>query len=479
MPKSKMKRNLLIAVVMIAVVGAGGYFAYIKGILPKEITAVIKKTSTGTRIIGNEGQKLKIPRSDLEIIIGKAEMYEVMNDIGDGSRSDIIGVRVEGEVTNTGQAPTIFGMNNKYIFDNEFRAFPMKYAEPNKSWKYAGYEFNDLSLNPLGPMRFMFEYEVPRTADLSALSWGVLFKSEIIFLIKTNLNYPRYLDEKKKIEEPRNQVNNEKTKQVEVEKPAVSKLNSKSAQVPKGFEVLASSEPDTGGYAQEIRHKATGIKMVYVAPGEFMMGSPSSENRRSYNETQHKVVLTNGYYIGKYEVTQEQWEKVMYSNPSRFKGSNQPVETVNSDDCVSFCKKLGAGFRLPSEAEWEYAARGGNKSKGFIYSGSNNLDEVGWYLDNLDRPIPEVGKKKANELGLYDMSGNVREWCSDGYETYTKESVQDPQVAISGRIPIQIIRGGEWGGSAVGCRSANRDNTTPTSGGSTLGVRVVFVPPVQ
>ena len=468
MPKSKMKRNLLIAVVMIAVVGAGGYFAYIKGILPKEITAVIKKTSTGavtrenegqklkvpgadaeiktgtdTRIIGNEGQKLKIPGFDLEIIINNAEMYSASED-------SLIGVRVRGEVTNTGKLPIPFGMNNKYIFDKEFRALPMKYATPNKSYGSAGCVFEDLSLNSLESVKFMFEYEVPIKADLSIVYWGVLKESEIIYLIKTNLNYAEYIKDKKEL--------------------------LKSSQVPKGFEVLAPSVPSTNGWASEIRHKATGIEMVYVAPGEFMMGSPASEKGRKDYETQHKVKLTKGYYIGKYEVTQRQWEKVTGKTPSALNGGELPVERVKWDDCQSFCKNLGSGFRFPTEAEWEFAARGGSKTKGFVYSGSNNLEEVRW---NDQSKTHTVGQKKANELGLYDMSGNVWEWCSDWYGEYPSSSVTDPtgptaDSAARGDVsgPARVARGGGYDND--NCRLARRSLALPDSRGTLLGFRLAL-----
>ena len=269
-------------------------------------------------------------------------------------------------------------------------------------------------------------------------------------------------------------------------KTEISSLKS-DLRIPDGFEVVAGPSSDTNGLPLGIRHKNTGIEMVYVAPGEFMMGSTIKEQEEAVKQgehidrvkgkVQHRVKLTKPYYIGRYEVTQGQWEKVMGSNPSSCKnfGKDAPLETVSWNDCQTFCRKIGAGFRLPTEAEWEFAARGGNKSKGFIYSGSNNLDEVGWYGNNLgdDAPHP-VGQKKANELGLYDMSGNILEWCSDWYGDYTSGSVTDPTGASSGSA--RVIRSG--GGNAWYCRSAFRIGGTPEDRIDFVGLRLAIDAPI-
>ena len=181
--------------------------------------------------------------------------------------------------------------------------------------------------------------------------------------------------------------------------------------------------------------------------------------------------------MGKYEVTQAQWKAVMGSNPSRFKGDNLPVENVSWDDVQAFIRKLnqltGKRYRLPTEAEWEYAARGGNKSRGYKYAGGNNIDEVAWYDGNSGERTHPVGKKRPNELGLYDMSGNVWEWCSDWYdEDYYGNSPQNnPQGPASGSS--RVFRGGSWLNYAILCRSASRYYSTPDSRYGLIGFRLV------
>ena len=182
--------------------------------------------------------------------------------------------------------------------------------------------------------------------------------------------------------------------------------------------------------------------------------------------------------MGKYEVTQAQWEAVMGSNPSKYKGSNLPVENVSYEDAVAFCRKLssltGRTYRLPTEAEWEYAARGGNQSQGYKYSGSNDLSSVAWYSGF--RGTHAVGIKRANELGLYDMSGNVWEWCSDWYgkNYYSYSPQSNPQGPGSGKY--RVIRGGSWYGSASYCRVSFRYDRTPSRRNFDLGFRVVLEP---
>ena len=195
------------------------------------------------------------------------------------------------------------------------------------------------------------------------------------------------------------------------------------------------------------------IDMVRVEAGTFTMGAtPEMKNPDNDEKPTHRVTLTNDYYIGKYEVTQALWQTVMGNNPSEFKGDNLPVETVSWYDCQEFISKLnritGKMFRLPTEAEWEYAARGGNKSRGYQYSGSNNLSDVAWYGNNSGDETHAVGTKQPNELGIYDMSGNVDEWCQDWKGAYSSSSQVNPTGANSGSS--RVIRGGSWDASAWG-----------------------------
>lgn len=214
--------------------------------------------------------------------------------------------------------------------------------------------------------------------------------------------------------------------------------------------------------------------MVLVQGGSFKMGATREQGKGSDNEKPtHKVTLSD-YYISKYEVTQELWIAVMGKNPSLFKGNlKQPVERVSWNDCQTFITKLneltGRRFRLPTEAEWEYAARGGNKSQGYKYSGSNSLDNVAWFYDNSGRTTHPVGQKSPNELGLYDMSGNVWEWCQDWLGSYSKESQTNPQVHSGTH---RVYRGGGWDIFAGSCRVSNRSGLRPDNQNDYLGLRL-------
>ena len=219
------------------------------------------------------------------------------------------------------------------------------------------------------------------------------------------------------------------------------------------------------------------IDMVRVEAGTFTMGATAEmKNPDDDEKPTHQVTLTNDYYIGKYEVTQALWKAVMGKNPSLFKGDNLPVEQVSWDDCQEFISKLnritGKMFRLPTEAEWEYAARGGNKSRGYQYSGSNNTLDVAWFRDNSGSNTHAVGTKQPNELGIYDMSGNVREWCQDWKGEYSSSSQVNPTGANSGSD--RVFRGGSWSGEARYCRSSYRLYYTPDYSNYSLGLRLVL-----
>ena len=230
--------------------------------------------------------------------------------------------------------------------------------------------------------------------------------------------------------------------------------------------------------------------MIFVQGGTFQMGSNSGDS----DEKPVHTVTVNDFYIGKYEVTQKEWKEVMGSNPSNWKGDNLPVEQVSWYDAVEFCNKKSRkegltpcysgsgksitcnfnanGYRLPTEAEWEYAARGGNKSKGYKYSGSNSIGDVAWYSSSSGNKTHQVGTKRQNELGIYDMTGNVWEWCWDWKGSYSSNSQTNPKGASSGSG--RVVRGGSWRNGTDYCRVAYRDCNYPVSSFSSrsMGFRV-------
>lgn len=213
------------------------------------------------------------------------------------------------------------------------------------------------------------------------------------------------------------------------------------------------------------------IEMVRVEAGSFMMGA-GTDNRY---DTVHHVTLTKDFYLGKYEVTQALWQVVMGSNPSKFKGDNLPVEQVSWDDCQEFIQRLntltGYTFRLPIEAEWEYAARGGKKSHGYKYGGSNDINDVAWYRGNSDSKTHVVGMKQANELGLYDMTGNVAEWCEDWWYMYGSSPQENP-LGIGDMSDARIGRGGCWRYFSYYCRVFDRLNDQHDSRSAYIGLRL-------
>jgi len=289
------------------------------------------------------------------------------------------------------------------------------------------------------------------------------------------------------------------------------------SRIPAGFRLAPGAGPElytNTGWAAAIIHEKSGIKLLYISAGTFTMGSPTTETDRDDDEIQHQVTIPQGFYLGETEVTQEQWEKVTGKNPSHFKnaGRTAPVEDVSWDDCQAFCQAAGSGLRLPLEAEWEYACRAGTTTA--LYSGDIKiigvrnapaLDPIAWYGGNSGVTYeggrdsswwPEkqqdhqragthpVGQKKPNPWGLYDMIGNVWEWCQDKFETYPVGPVTLAQPAgPAGREKddgaARVLRGGGWGSGARGCRSANRGGGGPGDGYG-IGVRVACsVPPVQ
>lgn len=218
--------------------------------------------------------------------------------------------------------------------------------------------------------------------------------------------------------------------------------------------------------------------MVYVEGGTFTMGATSEQGSDAYgNEKPTHQVTLSSFSISRYEVTQEEWYAVMRANSSNFKGDKRPVENVSWDDCQTFLRILnaitGKQFRLPTEAEWEFAARGGNKSRGYKYAGSNDINSVAWCAENSNGQTHPVGQKSPNELGLYDMAGNVWEWCSDWYGDYSSSSQMNPQGPLSGYF--RVHRGGSCFHFSRRCRISYRNNyRIPEGNGNLLGFRLAL-----
>ena len=227
------------------------------------------------------------------------------------------------------------------------------------------------------------------------------------------------------------------------------------------------------------------FEMILVEGGMFEMGS-SHDTAYKREKPVHKVKLTD-FWIGKYPVSQSLWKAIMgtENNPSFFQGDLRPVEMISWDDCQEFLKKLNTlthkTYRLPTEAEWEYAAKGGKYSQGFLYSGSNKQNEVGWFDENSDEETKEVGLKQSNELGIFGMSGNIWEWCQEWYSTkYYEEcfnhgEVKNPKGPDEGEL--RVVRGGSWCHGIDRCRTTSRTGYQQEDLDSFLGFRLVYYPP--
>lgn len=225
------------------------------------------------------------------------------------------------------------------------------------------------------------------------------------------------------------------------------------------------------------------IEVVYVEPGTFVMGCHSDKEANCiYNEKPAHEVTLDGFYIMATEVTQELWQKVMGTNPSAYKnGGNYPVEKISWNDCQAFVKKLneltGKHYDIPTEAQWEYAARGGHLAADngdYIYAGDDEIDSVAWYNDGTEHFTMPVGSKKPNALGLYDMSGNVMEWCKDRMGNYTADAQTNPQGPADGTNCV--LRGGSWKDEKEKCRVSYRYSSNPTYKMNTFGLRLVLIP---
>ncbi len=216
------------------------------------------------------------------------------------------------------------------------------------------------------------------------------------------------------------------------------------------------------------------MKFAPIPAGTFIMGSPENEQGRVGGETQHKVTISRPFYMGVTEITQAQWRSIMLYNPSYLRGDELPVEQVSWDDAVAFCRRLsartGKPIRLPTEAEWEYACRAGTKTAFYTGEGTAALDEAGWYEDNAEYRTHPVGLKKPNAWGLYDMHGNVFEWCSDWYGEYPPGEARDPTGPPTGLS--RILRGGSWYRYPEYCRAAYRYRRSQTTRRYNLGCRM-------
>ena len=245
---------------------------------------------------------------------------------------------------------------------------------------------------------------------------------------------------------------------------------------------------------QDFTETAWGVnmKMIWVEGGDFLMGCTSEQSDCDSDEQNVRRVTVDGFYIGMLEVTQSQWEKVVGTSiyqqwtkadisgsPSRGVGPDYPMYCVSWDEAMEFCRllsnKTGRTYTLPTEAQWEYAARGGNKNEGAKYAGSNMIDAVAWYSENSGSSTHIVGSKRANALGIYDMSGNVWDWCKDWYaNSYVSYDTNNPVGPSSGSS--RVVRGGSWDYTASFCRVANRNYISPGNRDYNLGFRVVCLP---
>ena len=226
------------------------------------------------------------------------------------------------------------------------------------------------------------------------------------------------------------------------------------------------------------------FEMVDVEGGTFYIGAQKTDvNGQNYDSNAYVIespvhqVTVGSFSIGKFEVTQEQWEAAIGSNPSAIVGAQNPVESVTWEDVQSFIEVLnqasGLNYRLPTEAEWEFAAKGGNKSNDYLYSGYSIIGACAWYYSNSNSTTHEIGTKNANELGIFDMTGNVREWCGDWFENYTSSPTDNPQGPFLGKMKIN--RGGSWTTPYVNCRNSYRHTDYPNESAQDLGFRIVLV----
>jgi formylglycine-generating enzyme required for sulfatase activity len=235
-----------------------------------------------------------------------------------------------------------------------------------------------------------------------------------------------------------------------------------------------SDKKDSPPKAGDTISNSLGMKLAYIPAGEFNMGSLEDEDGHNDDELQHHVIITKAFYIGTTEVTQSQWTKVVGFNRSKFKGDDLPVENMSWTDAVKFCEKLsemeGKTYRLPTEAEWEYACRAGTT---WAFGGTGNIDDMAWYNANSNKTTHPVAMKQPNAWGLYDMHGNIAEWCSDRYfAEYPDSTVTDPTGPDEGNF--RVVRGGSWDYRPSGCRAAARISRRASYQLANTGLRIVM-----
>ena len=312
-----------------------------------------------------------------------------------------------------------------------------------------------------------------RSLEIAKLDLIKVYEKNIKDCIKMKLDveadkFSKDLEDLKKIKNKgQSKVEAKKEKATLLESP-FSAEEAKNAQkeLAKSMGKLIEVKIDLGGGVK--------LDMVLIPAGKFKMGSPASETNRQQNETQHEVTLTKPYYLGKYEVTQEQWQAVMGNNPSiKTKGAKLPVTDVSWNECQDFIKKLNAktngGYRLPTESEWEYACRAG-ASTAYSFGDKITPQDANYRDSNVIGKPVAVGSYKANAFGLYDMHGNVWEWCEDWYGIYPAGSVTDPKGPATGTS--RVLRGGSFGYDGSIARSSDRLNNLPSSRYVNLGFRL-------
>lgn len=239
------------------------------------------------------------------------------------------------------------------------------------------------------------------------------------------------------------------------------------------------TQADNAGDTEIFTSPLTGIQFVLIPAGEFEMGSPSGEKERSDSESPtHKVTIQNSFYLGRSAVTQKQWKTVMGNNPSHFKGDDRPVEMISWEDAQRFIAKLNEiegtdKYRLPSEAEWEYACRAGTHTRCFFGNDESKLNEYAWYVENSGGKTHAAGLKKPNPWGLYDMHGNVWEWVQDRWHENYNGAPSDGSAWEEGNCSDRVSRGGSWYCTTEFCRSAGRFRREPESRFGNLGFRIL------